>query len=278
MSSSKALTGTWAISQTATDTLSISKEVVIAATSDNIQVIALLACEGFSATLPICAESCAKAHQLCSRAHESTVVSFLKAQIGFRKGDSGWQLSQSDAGLRFLALAACLLTIDGWRAAELLRKLITATAADKRLIPTSQQIKQLLTALDYRLACSGFTDNIVGWKIWLGNTGYDDCVTISPPSSDTLSRLITALSDLERLGEAQSVHVETAGDVGAWIMAFIKWCLGEPPTVILPTSSTSLSKQVVVSISICRRGRIWTSRYGLKMSLAPLMTFGPVAP
>ena len=255
------LTGTWAISQTATDTLSISREVVIAATSDNIQVIALLACEGFGATLPICAESCAKAHQLCSRSHESTFVSFLKAQIGFPKGDCGWQLSQSDAGLRFLALAACLLTIDGWRAAEMLRGLITATAADKTLVPTSQQLKQLLTALNYRLACSGFTDNVVGWKIILEKTGYDG-VTITPPSSDILSRLIAALSDLERLGESQSVHVETACDVGAWIIAFIKWCLGEPPTVILPTESRAESSSRVYlhlqPFGQSRDMKIWT--------------------
>ena len=112
MSSLKAVNGTWAISRTATDALSISTGIVKAATSDNIQVIALLACEGFGAILPICPETCAKAHQLCSRGHESAVIAFLKAQIGFQKGDSGWQLVQSNAGLRFLALAACLLTID----------------------------------------------------------------------------------------------------------------------------------------------------------------------
>lgn len=240
MSSSRAVTGTWEISKTAADALSISKGVVVAATSDNIQVIALIACEGFGATLPICPESCAKAHQLCSRVHESTVLAFLKAQIGFQKGDSGWQLSQSDAGLRFLALAACLLTIDWWRAAELLRNLFTATAADKTLIPTSQQIKQLLTAVNYRLACSGFADNIIGWRLLIEKTAGIGIVTILPPSSDILSRLILALSDLKRLGEAQSVHIKTNVAGGAWIIAFIKWCLGEPPTVILPKSKETL--------------------------------------
>ena len=240
MSPSRAVTGTWAISQSVTDALSISKGMVVAATSDNIQIIALLACEGFGATLPMCAESCAKAHQLCSRAHESTIVSFLKSQIGFQAGDSGWQLSQSDAGLRFLALAACLLTIDSWRAAELLRKLITSTAADKRLIPTSQQIKQLLTAVNYRLACSGFADNIIGWKIWIENMIEGGLLEISAPSSDTLIKIVSTLSDLERLGEAQSVHIETPVDGAAWIIAFIKWCLGEPPTVTMPETMVTL--------------------------------------
>ena len=246
MSPPRAVTGTWVISQSIKVALNISKGVVTAASSDNIQVTALLACEGFGATLPICAESCAKAHQLCSRAHESTILSFLKAQIGFQEGDSGWQLSQSDAGLRFLALAACLVTIDWWRAAELLRKLITSTAADKRLIPTSQQIKQLLNAVSYRLSCSGFADNIIGWKIWIEKSIDDGSLTIGAPSSDTLFKLISTLSDLERLGEAQSVHVETPIDGAAWIIAFIKWCIGEPLTV------TSLKPMVVLIQSSSR--------------------------
>ena len=240
MSSSRAVTAQWSISQTAANTLSISKGVIAAATSDNIQVIALLACEGFGVTIPMCPEICAKVHLLCSRSYESTVVSFLKAQVGFVKGDSGWQLSQSDAGLRFLALSACLLTIDWWRAAELLRKLITESAADKRLVPTSQQVKQLLAALNYRLCCSGFADNVVGWKVWLEKTCGELEVEAIPPSSETLYQLIRALSDSERIGETHSVHIQTDSPSAPWILAYIKWCLGEPPTVISYTDDQTL--------------------------------------
>ena len=208
MSLSRAVTATLSISQSTIDALSILEGVILAAKSDNIQVIALVACEGFGATLPMCAESCAKAHQLCSRAHESTTLSFLKAQVGFQRGDSGWQLSQSNAGLRFLALAACLLTIDWWRAAALLRKLITSIAEDKRLIPTFQQLKQLLTAISYRLACSGFAIYVVGWKIWVEELTGAGHLEIDIPSSRLLFQLITTLSNLERLGETESVHVE----------------------------------------------------------------------
>ena len=227
---SRAIIGTWALSETANDALSVSKGLVAAATSDNIQVIALLACESFGATLPTCSESSKKVEMLCSQSHQSTIISFLKAHIGFLRGDSGWQLAQSDPGCRFLALVACLLTVDRWRAAELLRTLITATAEDRRLIPTSAQIKQLLSAVNYRLACSGFADNVTGCQKLLVALTEDGSIPLNVPSSDTLHKLIKALSDLGRLGEAHTLHIETDVGEGAWMIAFIKWRLGVPPT------------------------------------------------
>jgi hypothetical protein len=72
------------------------------------------------------------------------------------------QVSQSDAGLRFFGLAACFLTLDWWLASESLRELIRDSAADKKLVPTSHQIKQPLGAIDYLLSRSGFADSVVG--------------------------------------------------------------------------------------------------------------------
>ena len=232
MSASRVIMIQWSITHTAKDALNVSRGVLAAATSDNIQVIALLACEAFGVTLPICSETYAKVHLLCSQSHESAVLSFLKLSIGYLKGDSGWQLAQSDAGLRFLALAACLQTIDPWRAAELLKKLITESAADRLLVPTSQQIKQLLLALSYRLGCSGFADVVVGWRIWLEKTIGETIDFFGSPSNDTLFHLIRALSETERIGEAHSVNVQISVSEAPWIIAYIKWCLHEPPTVV----------------------------------------------
>jgi hypothetical protein len=185
-------------------------------------------------------ESCAKAHLLCSQTQESTVVAFLKAQIGYRKGDSGWQLSQSDAGLRFLALTACLLTIDWWGASVTLRQLIIDSAADRMLVPSSHQIKQLLEAVNYRLARSGFADNVIGWGVWPDKNAKNTAICHSPPSSTTLIKLIKAISNLARLGQTHSVHVKVYLTESAWIIAFIKWCLGAPPTVILQHGAPGL--------------------------------------
>jgi hypothetical protein len=53
----------WALAQTATDVLKVGKGVVETATSDNVQVIALLACEGFGTTLAMSVESTTKAYK-----------------------------------------------------------------------------------------------------------------------------------------------------------------------------------------------------------------------
>ncbi|KAI9713985.1 MAG: hypothetical protein M1820_000715 [Bogoriella megaspora] len=250
MSQAPAVTPTWAISQSATDVLSISKGLIAAATTDNVQVIALAACEAFGATLPICLETRTKVELLCSRSHQSAVVSFIKLQIGYQKGDSGWHLAQSDAGVRFLALAACLLTTDWWAAAEMLRGLLIATAVDNRLIPTSKQLKQLLIALNYRLSCSGFADNVCGWRSWLDRIAQQT-KPLETPSGGTLGKLIVSLSELDRLGEARTVHIDTNMEEAPWMTAFIKWCLGFPPLVVDSGDQETLvhgSSRVIVSV------------------------------
>jgi len=75
------------------------------------------------------AESTAKFYQQCSLSHSSAVLDFLKAKVGYRKGDAGWQLAQSDPGLRFLSLAACLITSDRWTASEAPYQLIIDIAS-----------------------------------------------------------------------------------------------------------------------------------------------------
>src|SRR4051794_18239472 len=101
---------TWTLSQTASETISVSRGMLIAATTDNVQMLALLACESFGATLAMAPEACTKVELLCSQIHDSAVLTWLKAKVGYRKGDCGWQLARSEAGIRFLGLTACLTT------------------------------------------------------------------------------------------------------------------------------------------------------------------------
>ena len=47
----------WSLDSTTTKTISVAKDVLHAATSDNVQPLALIACEKFGATLAICEAS-----------------------------------------------------------------------------------------------------------------------------------------------------------------------------------------------------------------------------
>jgi hypothetical protein len=235
----------WNLDRTTNDLIGISRGILEAATSDNVQVLALVACESLGTNIAMSPESCHKAHLLCSRSHESTVISFLKAKIGYRDGDCGWQLSQSHAGVRFLGLAACLSTLDSWKAAVILQKLLYLTAADKKLVPTTQHLKQLMIAVEDRLARSGFSESALGWATILGEEMEVQASTESLPSSMRQKKftmappvkavvgLTQAMSCLARVGEeTRRIEITTTGDNAAWFVAFVKWSLGAPPTIV----------------------------------------------
>ena len=79
---------------------------------DNIQPLAILACEKFGATLAICLETSRRVETLVVRAPQMKMVNFVKASVGFKE-DSATQLCQSLAGTQFLALAASMLETMG---------------------------------------------------------------------------------------------------------------------------------------------------------------------
>jgi hypothetical protein len=241
----------WALDRTSKDVIGVSRDFLIAATSDNVQPLALIACERFGAGVAMSPESCHKAYLMCTRDHDSATLSFLKATIGYRRGDCGWQLAQSDAGLRFLGLAACLLPMGAWPAARVLHGLIQATASDKQLVPTAQHLKHLMLALEDKLALSAFPENVVGWALLIGD-GAEKSHTadgtegripriMEAPIKATIE-LTQALSCLARVGEqVGSIEITASIDGAAWFVAFVKWCLGEPPTIVFPDGRTLAS-------------------------------------
>ncbi|PMD44875.1 hypothetical protein L207DRAFT_629422 [Hyaloscypha variabilis F] len=239
------LTPQWNLDRTTNDLIGISRGILEAATSDNVQVLALIACESFGTNIAMSQESCHKAYLLCSRSHESTVISFLKAKIGYRDGDCGWQLSQSHAGVRFLGLAACFSTLDSWNAAVILHNLLYLTAADKKLVPTTQHLKQLMMAVEDRLAKSGFSESALGWATILSKEMETQAgiegpqlsmqqkkFTMAAPNK-AIVELTQAMSCLARVGEeTRRIEITTTSDNAAWFIAFVKWCLGAPPTIV----------------------------------------------
>jgi hypothetical protein len=78
--------------------------VIAAATSDNVQPLALQACERFGNTLAMASETRAKIERLIKS--PKPVATFLGAYIGYSAGDCATQLVRSLAGVQFLALAA----------------------------------------------------------------------------------------------------------------------------------------------------------------------------
>jgi hypothetical protein len=246
------LTKTWALNQTAVDTISVATGVLAAATSDNVQALAILACEGLGATLPMTAETCSKVNKLCTRDHQGAVLSFLKATIGYKRGDCAWQLAQSDAGVRFLGLASALLTLDSWAAAQTINTLIRNTAEDKKMVPTTLQLKQLIEALNYKHSLASFAEAIVGWSILVSRgQGTRRCGT-DAPSQKLIVNLVQALSAVSRIGDSdsQKVEITVLPAEFAWIIAFIKWAVGTPTVVTGNEEVIKGEDEAVVTVRI----------------------------
>lgn len=240
----------WALSDTANDAITIARGVLEAATSDNINPVALLSCTSFGAILPVCVETRYKIEQLARRSHTSHVLNFIRAQVGYRKGDSVEQLSNSDAGVRFLCLAATLCTLEHYEAARRLDSLLEATQKNKeQLRPTVSQLQTMMGILNSKLVLSDFAKSVAGWEIWLRNVlpqqeeaRLEISVAEVPPKSPMVD-LIQALSENCRIGEEETIDIKTRAQYVPWTIAFVKWCIGIPPLLRLANGKTLLGQE-----------------------------------
>lgn len=124
----------WDLTRTGDSTVSFARGFIRASTSDNVQPLALLACEKFGATLAICPDTRRNVeyHILKAQSRPATIVSFLGATIGYSTDDCGTYLAQSLAGIQFLALAATLVPgLIVFEGGQVLAKMLEASASDK---------------------------------------------------------------------------------------------------------------------------------------------------
>lgn len=234
----------WSLDSTASTTFSVARNVIRAATTDNVQALALIACEKFGATLAMCEETNKKIEDLIIKVAGPKFVRFMSAQIGYSASDSATQLSKSLAGIQFLGLAATFGSMSTFEGADALRMLLMASASDKTLLPTVRQLKNQLGVMEHRLNRSGFTDNLVGYQIllhgalnelgnrleaWAEDKQY---LLRRCPGPDGVAKLVEAFRELNRLGEATSITIR-ATYCAPWVMAFTRWCLGQPPATFL---------------------------------------------
>jgi hypothetical protein len=228
----------WSIDNTAGSIWQVGRSLIQAATSDNIQPLALLACESFGATLPVSPITRIKVEKLSRQCH-SEVLSFAKAQIGYRPGDSADILSRTDGGVRFLCFTAILSSwgVNQLYPAELLQQLLHTSATQGQPLPTLLQIRDLLQALRPKLLHSGFTNDLLGWSQFCVDPNTNDqlitekalCIT---PGVEEFAALVEGLRRCYRLGDAnEMLRIECGIPYVPWTITVVKWLVGSPPTV-----------------------------------------------
>ncbi|RBR19330.1 hypothetical protein FVER53590_08400 [Fusarium verticillioides] len=160
--------------------------------------------------------------------------------------------------ITFLGLAAALVTTMGaFESATALSLMLRNTTTDKSLLPTTKQLRDLLSVLDARLARSRFTDSVLGWHKYLyKHPDIDDASRnvlrrdSSYPSVEATEKLVSAFRQLHRIGDSSvskiAVHLTSSSP---WVIAFTRWCLGAPPSVYLQ-DGTPIIEQPDLSVDI----------------------------
>ncbi|KAI0418368.1 hypothetical protein F5X98DRAFT_337870 [Xylaria grammica] len=231
----------WGLNQTSDSVYSISKELLQAATSDNVQPLAIMACEQFGNTLAISGETRQRIQRTVVPTSDPAIIGWLKLKVGFMKGDCVTKFGQNDAGLRFLALAAALTSsISVHHCADALMLMLERTTSDRLFLPTIQHLTNLMSSLQGRCILSDFANIVVGYNSTIsgaihkarGKESPKDYMAHNVPDSKGLVALVEACRHLQRLGdhELSSVVVE-AGKSAPWVAAFARWSLELPPLI-----------------------------------------------
>lgn len=161
----------WALDSTAQGSLSVLTGLLKAASSDNVQALALLVCEKFGGTLAMSSQTIRKVETTIVPTPPPATVAFLRASIGFSTNDCATQLGGSKQGQRFLGLAAALVTTVGpFNGAKALGIMMEASKIDQsqdNLIPTTRHLTDILQSLAARSLRCGFRETVATWEVLL---------------------------------------------------------------------------------------------------------------
>ncbi|KAH8651043.1 hypothetical protein BX600DRAFT_387419 [Xylariales sp. PMI_506] len=254
----------WSIDRTVNGAMTLAAGALLAATTDNVQVLAIIACEKFGNTLAVSQDTLRKIEKAVVPVPKPALLGFLEAAVGYSSGDCVAQLGRSAAGVRFLALAASLVTTMGaFKGGQAIQTMIESTAADKTMVPTERHVTTLLERIEPRCHKSGFADEVAGWQILLSRMQHDpflaqvsDGKTWCFPQTKGIENLVEAFRQLHRVGDAavSKVTIRTVY-CAPWTAAFTKWCLGYPPSILFEDGSPILEQHDSnVNIMIPKQG------------------------
>lgn len=161
----------------------------------------------------------------------------------YLEGDSAWFLAESEGGIRFLGLAAVLVASGEplFSAAELLHGLLQSSDQRRRhSMPTVRQLQALLQATQPKILSAGFSDNVVQWSNLIMRRVEEERITNIPDDAVAfprwkpviLTEVLKALSELDRIGEADFLELTVPGFCAAYMISFVKWCTGDVPAVV----------------------------------------------
>ncbi|KFY77278.1 hypothetical protein V499_03261 [Pseudogymnoascus sp. VKM F-103] len=253
----------WSLNETSQSVFSVARGVLAAATSDNVQPLAILACEKFGATIAISSRTASKVEKTIALSPEPAPVKFLKGLVGFFPNDCATQLSNTHSGIRFLGLAAAIVTTVGpFNGAKALDVMLRDSATDLTLLPTVRHLDDLLGSLEARSYRCGFAESVVGWEIVLRKEILPSISSeerrqnlsqnsLRAPSSETIACLVAAFRQVARMGSSTVIGMTIKVSKAApWILAFAQWCLEIPPSLYVDGIAAAVRKEPQSQVNV----------------------------
>ncbi|KAK0661624.1 hypothetical protein QBC41DRAFT_35686 [Cercophora samala] len=263
----------WSLDTTAQSGINIARGVLQAATSDNVQPLAIMACERFGNTIAMSIETRRKMEHSVVPTPPPAVLGFLQVTVGFAANDSATYFGRSLAGLNFLGLVCTLVTVmDTFNSGLAVHAMLEESAADKTLLPTEKQVIELLKSIEPRCYKSCFATEVVGWNRLLKQTQTPR--NLFAPQKGIVA-LVDAFRQISRIGETEvtRIVIETSISFAAWTAAFTKWCLGIPPCIAHADGTAGLDQpgsMVLINIIQDQDWRILTFRVTTHSSIGAL--------
>ncbi|CVL08867.1 uncharacterized protein FMAN_14104 [Fusarium mangiferae] len=219
---------------------------------DNVHAVARVACEQFGSTLAICDDTLNKVKTAVSETPQPVTVRFLGVTVVRQLNDSAAKLVESIEGQRFLGLAAAATTLFSlYDGAKALQAMLESTTSDTTTCPLAPELKTLLGSLQGRLYHAGFSESVMKWQIKLQRDiiaaeGHPDgsmsLFSQSAPSPEMVTKLVNVFRQLSEDDSVITGVTIKASEAAAWVVAFIEWCLGSPPSIYIGGSQQPLSQ------------------------------------
>lgn len=237
----------WELASSDDSAFLISRDILEIAKNENVQPLAIMTCEELGNTLVMCQETCAKVQQTVAATTEPIAVHFLQATIGYSTNDCTVYLSKSLPSLRFLSLAAALVTsMDSPQAGASLHELLRDSRMCKTLLPTKGQLQTLLASVEERCQCARLTDNVVEWQIMIEQSGMfpssppmalrilsEQRFNLLPPPYG-ICKLVEAFRQWGCPDNVPTVRVTIcATSCASWVIVFVQWYMGSPPSLLM---------------------------------------------
>lgn len=231
----------------------VGANLVHASTTDNVPPLVVSACEQLGNTLAMSEKTMLSIEQSVVPTSPSAVASLFKNTFGLSASDGLAALSKSLAGVRFLCLAAAVIstlgTLEGAQAVQA----ALAKAAPGAAVPPLLDVRELLIAIGPGCLRSNFAGRVDACERQLEphfahlRKDVRERLMLKVPGRKGVEAMIEALGELRRGGARVTVRTSCCVP---WVVAFVKWCLAESPSILWEDGTSILHEGENKAVSV----------------------------